>query len=190
MEKSKSRSLTFKIATAGILLAIIIVMQLIKNVSPFISGPIINACMMIAIIEVGIWAGVGFAIVVPIISLLFAFASPTTALAFTTYGASIGIIIVGNLIFLLLGKFGSKQNLVLFILFLLLGALFKWFFMWASGEYIIKQYFELGDLMGVVTKIFSTLQLWAGLISVPIIVAVKKVLDIRKRPAKEAEQKA
>ena len=187
MEKTKAKSLTLKIATAGILYAIIIVMQLVKNISPFISGPVINACMMIAMIEVGLWCGIAYGIVVPITSLLFAFASPTTALATTTYGLSILIIIIGNLLFLLLGKLGSKQKLWVFILLLVVGALIKWLFMWGSSELIIKPVFadSLGDLMAVVNKIFSTLQLWAGLISVPIIVAIKKVLDLRRKSKTE-----
>jgi len=183
MDKNKAKNLTLKITTAGILYGIIIVMQLVKNISPFISGPVINACMMLAMIEIGLWWGVGFAIVVPITSILFAFASPTTTLATTTYGLSVLIIILGNLIFLLIGKIGSKQKLWLFILLLVVGALLKWLFMWGSSELILKPVFadSLGTTIAVVNKIFSTLQLTSGLISVPIIVAVKKVLDIRKK---------
>ena len=55
--------------------------------------------------------------------------------------------------------------------------------MWGASELILKKVFEesLGDLMAIVNKVFSTLQLTSGLISVPVIVAIKKVLDLRKK---------
>ncbi len=176
MNKSKTKKLT----TAGILLAIIVVFQLIKNVSAFISGPAINTVLVIAAIELGIWWGIGFSVITPILSMLFAPASPMTMIAINTNGVSVPIIILGNVIFVLLTYLGYKKGKTNFVMCFFIGAILKWLFMWGCADFIIKPLFEesLGNLMVAVNKVFSLLQLYSGLLSgiliFPISYALKK----------------
>lgn len=171
------KDLTHQITFAGILLAIIIVMQIIKNVNAFISGPVINACMVLAALCIGVWWGVGFAIGVPLLSLLIASASPMTSIAYATYGVATVIVIVGNLIFILSAYFTRKLKIYYFIPALIIGAVLKWLFMWGGGSLILHKLFidSLGKLINAVNKIFSTLQLFSGLISVPLIVLLYEI---------------
>lgn len=173
---------TFKLTAAAIMLAVIIIMQLIKNVSAYISGPVINAVMVIACLELGTLWGIGFSVIVPIMSLFIAPASPMTALAASTHYLTVPIIIVGNIILVLAAKFGNRKGNLIFIISLVIGAVLKWLFMWGCGELILIPAFSesLGKLSAVITKVFSTLQLYSGLLSIILIVpadkAIKKII--------------
>ena len=182
MKKNKTK----KIATAGLLYAIILLMQLVKNVSPFISGPVINTAMAIAAIEVGLWWGIGFSVLTPLMSILVAPASAMTAITQATYGVNLPIIIIGNIIFAVFVRIGSKKENRILIFYITLGAILKWLFMWGAADLIIKPIFSesLGKLMAAVNKVFSTLQLYSGLLSgiiiYPIITAIKKYKGEKK----------
>lgn len=172
---------TKKIATAGVLYAIILIMQLVKNVSPFISGPVINTTMAVAAMEIGIWWGIGFGVITPITSILVAPASAMTMITQATYGANLPIIIIGNCIFVLAVYYGYKNGNKAFIIGIIVGAILKWLFMWGAADLILKPVFEvsLGKLVVAVNKVFSTLQLFSGLISgvilYPVMYALKKI---------------
>lgn len=59
-----------QITTTAIILAICIVSQFFKNLSVYITGPIINACLIIAVLSVGMGCALVLAIVTPITSFL------------------------------------------------------------------------------------------------------------------------
>ncbi len=169
---------TKKIAEAGLLLAIILIMQTIKNISAFISGPVINAVLVIAALELGIWWGIGFSILTPLTSILIAPASAMTMITQATYGVNLPVIMIGNIIFVLFAYYGRKKGEKEFILGLILGAVVKWLFMWACADLIIKPLFEqnLGKLVAAVNKVFSTLQLYSGLLGAVIIYPVSRAI--------------
>lgn len=84
---------TKKITAAGALLAICIVSQLFKNFSVYITGPIINACLILAVLTCGIfWAAV-LAIVTPVTAFLI-----TGAPVMKVVPAIMPLIMSGNLI--------------------------------------------------------------------------------------------
>ena len=170
---------TKKVAEAGLLLAIILIMQTIKNVSAFISGPIINAVLVIAALELGIWWGIGFSIITPLTSILIAPMSPMTMITQATYGVNLPVIMIGNIIFVLLAYFGRKKGEKEFVAGLILGAILKWLFMWGAADLIIKPIFEqnLGKLVAAVNKVFSTLQLYSGLLGAIIIYPVSRAIS-------------
>ncbi len=178
----KKNSVT-KLSTAAVLLAIIIVMQLIKNVSAYISGPVINAAMVIAALELGTVWGLGFSVIVPIMSLFIAPASPMSMLSGATHYLTIPIIIIGNIILVLAAKLGSKKGTVIFIISLAAGAVLKWLFMWGGGELILLRLFSesLGQMAAIVTKVFSVLQLYSSLLSIILIVPAYKALEKFKK---------
>ena len=173
---------TYKVALSAILLAIVIILQLIKNVSAFISGPAINTVLVIATLELGLGFGIGFSIIVPIMSILFSPASPMTMIATQTFGISIPIIIIGNVLFILLAWLGGEKDLKQFIIFLIIGAVLKWLFMWGAGDLILLRMFaeKLGKLAAVITKVFSTLQLYSGLLSIILICPIRAALEKNK----------
>lgn len=68
-----SKKITTKqIATAGVLLALMIVAQLFKNLSVYITGPIVNAILIIATLSLG-----------PVIGIILSIISPLTAFLIT-----------------------------------------------------------------------------------------------------------
>ena len=179
---SNNAKLIRKIVTAGAMLAIIIIMQVLKNYIPTeASGSIINAVLAIVTINLGIWWGLGFCVVTPVMSILIAFASPMTTLTIATYGLNIPIIALGNFIFVFLAKLGHdlyikyKDNkfwlwTVIFILLIASGAVAKFLFMWGSAKWIIEPIFKVeGPSLRILENLFSITQLVAGVISVPII---------------------
>ena len=84
---------TKKITAAGALLAICIVSQLFKNFSVYITGPIINACLIIAVLTCGIfWASV-LAIVTPVTAFLI-----TGAPVMKVVPAIMPLVMLGNLV--------------------------------------------------------------------------------------------
>lgn len=173
------KTLTQKITLAGVLFAIIFIMQIIKNVSAFISGPIINAAMVIATLQLGLGFGIAFSVIVPITSLLFAPASPIVLMAGATYGVTVPVIIIGNILLVLGAYFGKKHGYKGLALGLILGAVCKWLFMWGCADLIIKPLFEvrLGKLLAAVNKVFSTLQLYSGLLGIILIMPISKALE-------------
>lgn len=167
-----------KITLSGLLIAIVIVMQIIKNVNPYISGPVINTCLVLATILVGYWWGIGFCIGVPLMSLLIAPASGMSLITHATFGASLVIVIIGNIIFVTAAYLFRNTKFYFFILALIVGATLKWLFMWGSAELILVKLFANAmnaKLTKIVSNVFSTLQLFSGLISVVIIVPLKEI---------------
>ena len=74
MEKSKKFG-TKEIAITALLLAICIVSQIFKNLSIFITGPIINVCICLAVVLVGLPCGIALSIITPVTAFFIA-ASP------------------------------------------------------------------------------------------------------------------
>ncbi|WP_029231512.1 ECF transporter S component [Butyrivibrio sp. VCB2006] len=66
---------TGQIVITAALLAICIVSQFFKNLSVFITGPIINACLIIAVLAVGLASGLVLSIITPVTAYIIA-ASP------------------------------------------------------------------------------------------------------------------
>lgn len=171
----KDKSVTIRqIAVAGMLLAIVILMVWAKNISGYIAGPAINAAIVIAALEVNIWCGIGFAVATPIISLFWNQASPTSVMGFNTYGLITIIIIIGNILYLLAAYFFRKKKIYWFIVALIVGVVLKWGFMWAAASLVSLGF---GLQTQVITQVFAIMQLVTGLISVPVVAAVKLALD-------------
>ena len=66
MEISKENNFgTRQIATTAVLLAICIVSQVFKNLSVFITGPIVNTCIVLAVLMVNLPCGIILSIITP-----------------------------------------------------------------------------------------------------------------------------
>lgn len=85
-----------QITTTAILLAICIVSQFFKNLSVYITGPIINACLILAVLSVGMVCAIILAVITPV-TAFFISGSPIMA----AIPAIIPCVMIGNVILVL-----------------------------------------------------------------------------------------
>ena len=84
---------TNQIAQTGLLLALCIASQFFKNMSVYITGPIVNTIIIIAVLAVGLFSGLIISIIAPITAYLIT-ASPII----TAIPAVMPMIMIGNCI--------------------------------------------------------------------------------------------
>lgn len=85
-----------QITTTAILLAICIVSQFFKNLSVYITGPIINSCLILAVLSVGMVCAIILAVITPV-TAFFISGSPIMA----AIPAIIPCVMIGNAILVL-----------------------------------------------------------------------------------------
>lgn len=66
----KNKLTAKQIATGGILLAIMILSQFLKNLSVYITGPIVNTVLIIATLSLGLVVGIILSVIAPITSFI------------------------------------------------------------------------------------------------------------------------
>ena len=71
----EKQTLTKQIAITAIMLAICIASQFLKNLSVYITGPIVNLCIILTVMTAGLVWGSVLAIITPVTAFLIA-ASP------------------------------------------------------------------------------------------------------------------
>lgn len=69
---------TKQLVQTALLLAICIASQYFKNISVYITGPVVNTTIIIAVLAVGLWSGLLISIVAPVTAFFFT-ASPIMA---------------------------------------------------------------------------------------------------------------
>ncbi len=149
MSKNKSKSLAY----AAILLAICIVSQFLKNTSVYITGPIINVCLVLCVLTAGIRYAVALSVITPITSFIIT-GSPIMA----AIPMIIPCVIVGNLIyviciFLLKEKPNKKVG---FPISLTVGTILKAAFMGVVISLIIVPAFLPDKMSAMLTTIQMT----------------------------------
>lgn len=100
-----------QITTTGILLAICIVSQIFKNISVFITGPIINACLILAVLGVGLGCGVILAVITPVTAFLITGSPLMAAIPAIIPSVMAGNIILVICVYLLHKKWNHKGAL-------------------------------------------------------------------------------
>lgn len=100
-EKSAKKEEAMKVTTkqitiTAVLLAICIASQFFKNVSVYITGPVINTCLILAVLSVGVGCGLILAVVTPVTAFLIAGSPIMSAIP-----AIIPCIMVGNALLVL-----------------------------------------------------------------------------------------
>lgn len=96
-----------QIATTAILLAICIISQFFKNLSIFITGPIINTCIVLAVLTVNLPCGIILSVITPITAYLIA-ASPVM----TAVPLIIPFIMLGNIVLAIAVNFLMKKDMM------------------------------------------------------------------------------
>ncbi len=153
-----------QITTTAILLAICIVSQFFKNTSPYITGPIINACLILAALSVGMTCGIILAVITPVTSF-FITGNPIMA----AMPAIIPCIMIGNIILVVLicllnRKIQSNASLVAGML---AGSVLKALFMGVVISLILVPALlpaKMSANMTVIQMTFSVTQLITALI--------------------------
>ncbi|MBO4900271.1 MAG: ECF transporter S component [Lachnospiraceae bacterium] len=97
---------TKQITIMAILLALSIVSQIFKNISVFITGPIINACIILAVLSLNIWCGLILSIITPVTAYFIA-ASPVMM----AVPAIVPFIMAGNAVLAISVHFLLKKDI-------------------------------------------------------------------------------
>lgn len=87
---------TKQIATTALLLAICIMSQFLKNSIVYITGPVINAALILAVLYCGLGCGIILAVITPVTAFLI-----TGSPVMSAIPAIIPCIIAGNIILVL-----------------------------------------------------------------------------------------
>lgn len=121
---------TRQIAFAAILLAICIVSQIFKNLSIFITGPVVNACLVLAVLVAGLPAALALSVITPVTAFFIAASPVMNAVPWI-----IPFIMGGNVVLVVLVQLLLKKPLTqgpvrpVVVLYALVAALGKGVFM-------------------------------------------------------------
>lgn len=127
---------TKKIATLGVLLAIMLVFQFLKGVSPYITGPVVNLVLIIVTYYFSLSSGILFSIIAPITSFII---SPSPILK--AIPLIVVFIALGNIVLCFFVNLLKNKNLALD---LFVASTFKAIFMGVTISLIIIPTFSKG----------------------------------------------
>ena len=129
---SRRHSINFITRTA-ILLALTIAVQQFKTLNQFITGPLVNAFLILAVLAVGLWSGVAIAVLSPIAAVLINPAPIMQLVPQMMFVIAIGNLLLVIMVSLLKNKFGKAGP----ITGMLLGAILKTGFLWLAVSYAV-----------------------------------------------------
>ena len=155
---------TKALAWAAILLAICIVSQFFKNLSVYITGPIINACIIICALTAGLGWAVLLSVVTPVTSFIITGSPIMSAIPLIIPCVMAGNAILAVCVALLKDKLGSKWGEVLSMI---AGSVLKAIFMGIVISLIIIPAMlpeKMAPMMKVFQTTFSLTQLITALI--------------------------
>lgn len=125
MSKDRKNRITVRdIAITGILLAICIVFQIFKNMSVFITGPVVNACLIICALSTGLIPALILSVITPVTSFLI-----TGAPVMTAVPPMMPLIMAGNAILVIMVCIFGNKNYVKISLGMAAGSILKALFM-------------------------------------------------------------
>jgi len=159
---------TKQIAIGGVLLAIMIVSMFFKNLSVYITGPIVNATLIIATLTLGLVMGIILSIIAPIASFLITGSPIVAAAPFLMIPAiALGNIIMCVCVYVFYKNIKNKLAIGLPV-GLITGSVLKALFMGAViSNFILVRFVNLPkpEMIKVAQKTFSITQLFTALIA-------------------------
>ena len=178
------QNLTGQIAITAILLAICIASQFLKNLSVYITGPIVNLCLILAVMTAGVTWAVILGVITPATAFIIA-ASPVMS----AVPGIIPLIMLGNVVLVLMVHFlfvpsisgGKPLVSVRSVSMAILSCLAKGCVMgltislWLLPTFLPAQS-PLRDKMPVFQKMFSLVQLITALIGFVYFIIIWKPL--------------
>ena len=127
---------TKKIVQTGILLALCLVFQLLKGISVYITGPRVNAILILASLSCGWYSGVLIAVVAPLTAMLIG-ATPIV----NAVPAMLPVIMIGNALIAVSAWLFRNRMLPLG---LAIGSCLKAGFLWLTVWYVVLPVFGSG----------------------------------------------
>lgn len=171
---------TAALARAAILLAICIISQFFKNLSVYITGPIINTCLIICVLTAGLSWAIALSVITPITSFIITGSPIMAAIPLIIPCVMIGNIILTACVYFFKKKVKKNYSLPLS---LLVGSLFKAAFMGAViSSFIIPMLLPeaMAAKKAVFQTTFSVTQLITSLIgstlALVIYIPLKKII--------------
>lgn len=123
---------TKQLTQTALLLTLCIISQFMKNTSVYLTGPIINAALLIALWAVNIKASLILCVITPITAFLITGSPITSAIPLM-----IPVIMIGNAILVLGTWLGEKKGTVIKYVGMGAGCLIKAAFMWIMSSYVL-----------------------------------------------------
>ena len=103
MEEKATKTITKQITITAILLAVCMAGQFFKSLSVYITGPIVNLCLVLAVMSAGLMWGIILALITPVTAFIIA-ASPVM----TAVPGIIPLIMIGNVVLVVMTHFFIK----------------------------------------------------------------------------------
>ena len=174
-KKVKVTISTKQIAIGGVLLAIMIGSQFFKNLSVYITGPIVNAVLVIVTLTLGLVMGIIFSIIAPITAFLIT-GSPVVAAAphLMIPAIAFGNIIMCVAVYVFYKHIKNKMYIGL-PTGLVVGSVLKALFMGAVISNFILPKFCTSlpeKAIGIAQKTFSVVQLFTALIASAVVMLI------------------
>ena len=157
--KMKTRQIT----VSAIMLAICIASQFFKNLSVYITGPVINAALILTVLYAGLACGIILSIITPV-TAFFITGSPVMAAIPAMFPCMAGNAILVLCVALLKGKLGSKAG---FPVSIVIGSILKGLFMGVVISLIILPNMlpeKMAPMLKVLQLQFSLTQVVTALI--------------------------
>lgn len=150
------------ITLTSLLLAICVISQFIKNANVYITGSIVNACLIICVICCGVYSGVVVSVVTPITSF-FITGSPIII----AVPIIMPLIMIGNIILVICISLLKERYKKLIIFPMIIGIILKSIFMGITISLIVLSFFLPENMLAkkeVFQFTFSLIQLITGII--------------------------
>ena len=106
MKKDNGKTLTKQIAISGVMLAICILSQFFKGISVYITGPVVNLCLILTVMIAGLKWGLVLSVITPVTAFIIA-ASPVM----NAVPGIIPFIMLGNVVLVVMTYFFVKPTI-------------------------------------------------------------------------------
>lgn len=172
---------TKKLVYAAALLAICVISQFFKNASVYITGPIINACLIICVLMAGLSWAVVLSVITPVTSYFITGSPIVSAIPLIMPCIMVGNIILVVAVALLKDKMGENVG---FPVAMVIGSALKALFMGIVISLIIIPNMlpeAMLPKMAVFQTTFSVTQLFTALIGSALAFIISKALDSSSR---------
>ena len=113
-----------QITTTAVLLAICILSQFLKNLSVYITGPIINACLIIAVLSVGLTCAIILSVITPVTAFFITGSPIMAAVPLLIPAIMIGNIVLVVIVARLKGR-GMSGNKIMLPASMIIGSILK-----------------------------------------------------------------
>ena len=150
------------ITLTSLLLAICVVSQFIKNINVYVTGSIVNTCLIISVLYCGCYSGVILSVVTPVTSF-FITGSPIIA----SLPIIMPLIMIGNIILVICISLLKDRYKKLIIIPMIIGITLKSIFMGITISLIVLSFFLPENMLAkkeVFQFTFSLIQLITGII--------------------------